>query len=68
MDVTSTPHSWPVSIEGNDDGTVTIRYAYWDGKAANVVAPADRRGEYDHDFLARLVSAPPPPPKRPGSQ
>lgn len=65
--VPPTAYSWVVSIEEGVDGTVVIRYAYVHGRVANVVVPVDRHGEYDHDMLARLVTHPPPPPKRPGA-
>lgn len=58
------PDSWLVSLVPNDDGTMTARYAYRDGKTANMVIPANRHGEYDHATLAGFVSSPPPPPKR----
>lgn len=62
---TPPPYSWPVSVVENGDGTVTIRYAYRDGHAANVVVPATKHGEYNHTDLASMVRNRPPPPPRP---
>lgn len=59
------PPSWRVSEQENGDGTVTVRYAYPDGTAANVVIPAHRIGVPDDLTLASWVKRPPPPPARP---
>lgn len=63
-----TPYSWPVDVTENGDGTVTIRYAYHDGEAKNVVVPGTRHAEYDHTTLARLAREHPPPPTGPRPQ
>lgn len=62
------PDSWPVSIDPIGDGRTQIRYAYRSGKAANVVVPTSKHGEYDHELLASLVTSPPPPPRKPGTK
>jgi hypothetical protein len=58
-----TPYSWPVDVSENGDGTVTIRYAYHDGAARNVVVPGNRHAEYNHTELANLARTHPPPPE-----
>lgn len=59
------PPSWRVSETPNDDGTVTVRFAYSDGTAANMVIPAHGIGVPDDLTLAGWVKRPPPPPSRP---
>lgn len=59
------PPSWTVETTDNGDGTFTVRYAYADGYAANVVVPAHRYDCLDHVLVAGLVRVPPPAAKRP---